>query len=229
MPISAYYVAAAQLLATAGAAVARQATPLKSWQVRDTTDGHGQPYVALAMKGGGVRGIALAGHGYVVEQLGGYDLPLGSTSAGSDKALLIAAAGPVQVAKTNWLLEQLRGQHLPAAVNGNKDARDFVRVPVANGPGLRCRRKGAQVPNNSKEVLLRLGCGSPVSGSDTDRFNGLDFSPDAAARHARLAGGPRAVAGFGAPIYWAGYPAGRCQRTTAYRATNAVRPSAVIT
>ncbi len=151
MPVSAYYAAAAPHLCTAQAAVTRHVAASGSWQVSDIIDGDGHQYVDLVMEGGGVLGIALAGYVHVLEQLGVRFLQLGGTSAGSINALLMAAAGPVQVAKTDWLLERLSAQNLQDFVDGDDDARDFVRVLVANGRLLQYFWKGAQVLDNFKE------------------------------------------------------------------------------
>lgn len=124
-----------------------------SWQVSDIVDGAGHQYVDLVMEGGGVLGIALVGYVYVLEQLGIRFLQLGGTSAGSINALLMAAAGPVQGAKTEWLLEQLTAQDLRAFVDGDDDARDFVQVLVANGRLLRYLWKGGQVLDNFQHDL----------------------------------------------------------------------------
>lgn len=124
-----------------------------SWQVSDIVDSAGHQYVDLVMEGGGVLGIALVGYVYVLEQLGIRFLQLGGTSAGSINALLMAAAGPVQAAKTEWLLEQLTAQDLRAFVDGDDDARDFVQVLVANGRLLRYLWKGAQVLDNFQHDL----------------------------------------------------------------------------
>lgn len=153
MLVSAYYSAAAPHLATAQAAVARHVVNSGSWHVSDIVDAEGHQYVDLVMEGGGVLGIALAGYVYVLEQLGVRFLQLGGTSAGSINALLMAAAGPVQVAKTEWLLERLSAQNLQDFVDGDEDARDFVRVLLANGRGLRYLWKGAQVLDNLKDTF----------------------------------------------------------------------------
>ena len=151
MLISAYYAAAAQSLLAAQVAVARHVTVSGDWQVSDIIDGDGHQYVDLVMEGGGVLGIALAGYVYVLEQLGVRFLQLGGTSAGAINALLMAAAGPVQAAKTDWLPERLSAQNLQDFVDGDDDARDFVRVLVANGRLLQYFWKGAQVLDNLKE------------------------------------------------------------------------------
>jgi predicted acylesterase/phospholipase RssA len=145
----------------ARAAVASRADSAGGWQVSDIIDAAGHQYVDLVMEGGGVLGIALVGYVHVLEELGIRFLQLGGTSAGSLNALLMGAAGPVQAAKTEWLLEQLAPQNLQDFVDG--DARDFVQVLVNNG---RLRRylwrrylwKGAQVVDNlTKDFGLNPG------------------------------------------------------------------------
>lgn len=148
MPGSAYYAAAQAHLDAARAAVAQHTAVSGSWQVSDIVDAAGHQYVDLVMEGGGVLGIALVGYVYVLEQLGIRFLQLGGTSAGSINALLMAAAGPVPAAKTEWLLAQLTAQDLRAFVDGDDDARDFVQVLVDNGRLLRYLWKGAQVLDN---------------------------------------------------------------------------------
>ena len=142
MPISASDVAAAPPLAPARAAGARWAAAWASGPGRATAGGDGQPYGAPAMGGGGRPGVALAGCADAGEQPGGHGLPLG----GATTALPPPAAGPAPLATTDGLLEQFRGPHLPAAVDGNRDARAFVRVP-----------------NNRKGALLKLGCRPPAN------------------------------------------------------------------
>ena len=148
MSVSAYYAAAEPHLRAARAAVQQQRATAGDWQISDIIDAAGRQYVDLVMEGGGVLGIALVGYTYVLEQLNVRFLQLGGTSAGSINALLLAAAGPVSAAKTDGLLTQLTAQDLRAFVDGDSDARDFVRVLVENGRLLRYLWKGAQVIDN---------------------------------------------------------------------------------
>ena len=158
VPVSAYYAAAQEHVLAARAAVARHAATRGSWQVSDIVDAAGNQYVDLVMEGGGVLGIALVGYVYVLEQVGIRFLQLGGTSAGSINALLMAVAGPVQATKTDWLLERFSAQDLRAFVDGDDDARDFVRVLVDNGRLLRYVWKGAQVLDNlQKDFGLNPG------------------------------------------------------------------------
>ena len=148
MSTAAYYAAAQPHLAAARAAVARREEAYGSWQVSDIVDAQGHQYVDLVQEGGGVLGIALVGYTYVLEQLGVRFLQLGGTSAGAINALLLAAAGPVSALKTEWLLARLSEQDLNAFIDGDGDARDFVRVLVENGSLVRYLWKGAQVLDN---------------------------------------------------------------------------------
>lgn len=148
MPILDYYAVAQPYVMAAHAAVARRRETVGSWQVSNIIDAAGHQYVDLVMEGGGVLGIALVGYVYVLEQVGIRFLQLGGTSAGSINALLMAAAGPVQAAKTDWLLTQLTAQDLQAFVDGDDDAQEFVQVLVDNGRLLRYVWKGAQVVDN---------------------------------------------------------------------------------
>ena len=105
------------------------------WRVSDVgggadfeVDGRRYPlqYVDLVMEGGGMLGIALVGYVYALEQVGIRFLNLGGTSAGSINALLMAVAGPRDVASTDWIIAQLANQNFYEFVDGDADARDFT-------------------------------------------------------------------------------------------------------
>ncbi|GAA4365967.1 patatin-like phospholipase family protein [Hymenobacter saemangeumensis] len=148
-----FYRAAQPALDWARAAVQQPRVGGQAWQVSDIIDHRGYQYVDLVMEGGGVLGIALVGYVYVLEQLNVRFLQLGGTSAGSINAMLMAAAGPVWDAKTEWLLTQLAAQDLYAFVDGDDDARDFAEVVLENGRLLKYFWKGAQVVDNFTEDL----------------------------------------------------------------------------
>lgn len=142
------YKAQAQIhLEAAKATVAAHKAKQGSWQVSDIVDDQYQ-YVDLVMEGGGVLGIALSGYVYVLEELGIRFLQLGGASAGSINALLMAAAGRVEEAKTDRILAALDAQNLADFVDGDDDARDFVQVLVENGKLLKYAWKGLQVVDN---------------------------------------------------------------------------------
>ncbi|MBD2770151.1 patatin-like phospholipase family protein [Hymenobacter sp. BT664] len=147
MAIHAYYDAAEASLQAARTSVAARGARTGSWQISDVIDADHQ-YVDLVMEGGGVLGIALIGYVYVLEELGVRFLQVGGTSAGSINALLMAAAGPVQEKKTEWLLTQLTTQNLYEFVDGDDDARDFVKVLLENGRLLKYLWKGSQIIDN---------------------------------------------------------------------------------
>jgi len=135
-------------LTEAQAAVAAHKVKYGNWQVSDIVDDAGNQYVDLVMEGGGVLGVALAGYVYVLEELGIRFLQLGGASAGSINALLMAAAGRVEEAKTDRILAALDAQNLADFVDGDDDARDFVQVLVENGKLLKYAWKGLQVVDN---------------------------------------------------------------------------------
>ena len=139
-------------LEAARTAVAAHQRQHGSWQISDIVDDQHQ-YVDLVMEGGGVLGVALAGYVYVLEELGVRFLQLGGTSAGSINALLMAAAGRVEEAKTDRILAALDAQNLADFVDGDDDARDFVRALVENGSLAKYVWKGAQILDNIKHDL----------------------------------------------------------------------------
>jgi len=100
-----------------------------------------------------VHGIDLVGYVYVLEQLGVRFLRLGRNSAGAINAMLMAAAGPVATPKTDWLLAQLSAVDLQSFVDGDEDARDFIRTVLEKGGLLRYVWTGAQVLDNLREDL----------------------------------------------------------------------------
>ena len=104
------------------------APKVENKQFSDIVDNSGHQYVDLVMEGGGVLGIALTGYVYVLESAGIRFLSLGGASAGSINALLMAAAGEVHTSKTEFILEKLADQNLFDFVDGDDDAKDFVKA-----------------------------------------------------------------------------------------------------
>lgn len=111
-------------------------------------DDQGNQYVDLVMEGGGVLGIALLGYVYVLEQMKIRFLGLGGTSAGSINAMLMAAGGKVYEEKTDWILSALANKNLMDFVDGDDDAKDFVKVLVEKRKKLAMLWKGWQVIDN---------------------------------------------------------------------------------
>ena len=117
----------------------------------DIRDASGFQYVDLVMEGGGVLGIALTGYVYVLEQMNLRFLQLGGTSAGSINALLMAAAGKANEKKTSWILEKLSNKNLADFIDGDDDARDFVKVLLEEKKTVKTLWKAWQVIDNFTE------------------------------------------------------------------------------
>lgn len=113
----------------------------------DVTDGVHQ-YVDLVMEGGGVLGVALAGYVYVLEQMNIRFLQLGGTSAGAINTMLMAAAGPIQEAKTEWILSQICNKDFNDFVDGDKDARKFINALLSDAGKVSMSFRGLQVIDN---------------------------------------------------------------------------------
>ncbi|MBK9284058.1 MAG: patatin-like phospholipase family protein [Sphingobacteriaceae bacterium] len=113
----------------------------------DVTDGTHQ-YVDLVMEGGGVLGVALAGYVYVLEQMNIRFLQLGGTSAGAINTMLMAAAGPIHEAKTEWILSQICNKDFNDFVDGDRDARGFINALLTDAGTVKLSIKGLQVIDN---------------------------------------------------------------------------------
>ncbi|MFT2008120.1 patatin-like phospholipase family protein [Pontibacter sp. 13R65] len=124
---------------------------LRNKQFSDVVDDEGNQYVDLVMEGGGMLGIALVGYVYTLEQVGIRFLQLGGTSAGSINALLMAAAGPKNKPSTDWLLEILASKNFYDFVDGDSDAKDFIKAVTSKSRALKLAWKGAQVIDNIRE------------------------------------------------------------------------------
>lgn len=116
-------------------------------EISDITDGKFQ-YVDLVMEGGGVLGVALAGYVYVLEQMGIRFLQLGGTSAGAINTMLMAAAGPIDQAKTEWILSEICNKNFYDFVDGDKDAKAFIEALLNDAGKLKMSLKGLQVIDN---------------------------------------------------------------------------------
>lgn len=119
----------------------------------DIIDDQGLQYVDMVMEGGGMLGIALVGYTWVLEQVGIRFLGVGGTSAGSINALLLSALGAPADAKSPKLLNELVGMNFWEFVDGDSDARDFVKAWVGGAGKFKLAFKGAQVIDNLTECL----------------------------------------------------------------------------
>ncbi len=96
----------------------------------DVLDSHGHQYVDLVQEGGGVLGAALVGYMYVMEQMGIRFLGLAGTSAGAINALLAAAIGKIDEAKSERLIEELADMNMYDFVDGNAEVKKFLKALI---------------------------------------------------------------------------------------------------
>lgn len=78
------------------------------------------------MEGGGTLGVALLGYIYVLEQMNIRFLRVAGTSAGSIVAMLLAGGGPIETAKSDWLIEKVANKDFYDFIDGDKEVRRFV-------------------------------------------------------------------------------------------------------
>lgn len=114
-------------------------------QFSDIIDDDGLQYVDLVMEGGGMLGIALVGYTWALEQAGIRFLGIGGTSAGSINALLVAALDVPSSPKSPKLLELLASKNFFDFVDGDSDARDFIKSWVEGAGKVKLAFKAAQV------------------------------------------------------------------------------------
>lgn len=136
--------------------------------ISDLIDDKGLQYVDLVMEGGGVLGVALLGYISVLERLGIRFRGIGGTSAGSITALLLAASGPANQAKSDILMKALFSKDFSDFIDGDSDAKDFINTAL-NKP----KEYEIQVLNKAaKEVRkwqLRLKAAQVVDNIQDDR------------------------------------------------------------
>jgi len=118
----------------------------------DVTDGTHQ-YVDLVQEGGGVLGVALAGYVYVLEQMNIRFLQLGGTSAGAINTMLMAAAGPIQESKTEWILEKICNKNFYDFVDGDDAAKDFIDALLNDAGNFKMALHGMRVIKNFRDDL----------------------------------------------------------------------------
>ncbi len=135
------------------AAVRDAQTACKGKAISDVVDANGLQYVDLVMEGGGVLGIALTGYTYVLEQAGIRFLGIGGTSAGSINALMIAALGPPEEAKSEQLLRVLAEMPMAAFIDGDQDARDFSHAALGKVGMMKLLWKALQIADNLTDDL----------------------------------------------------------------------------
>jgi NTE family protein len=119
----------------------------------DVIDENDCQYVDLVLEGGGVLGIALLGYTYILEEMGIRFLRIGGTSAGAINAILLAALDTMDKPKTELAIEHLANLNLFEFVDGDQDARDFVRSYLQEAGKLKFIIKALQVLDNLEEDL----------------------------------------------------------------------------
>jgi len=126
---------------------------IRGKEFSDIVDDAGHQYVDLVMEGGGVLGIALVGYTYVLEEMGIRFLGVGGTSAGSINAMLLAALAPREQKKSPRTLELLANLDMYSFVDGDDDARDFIRAALSGAGRFKLALKLAQVVDNFDDHL----------------------------------------------------------------------------
>ncbi|OXG08829.1 NTE family protein [Flavobacterium araucananum] len=126
---------------------------IKDKNFSDIVDANNYQYVDLVQEGGGVLGIALVGYVYILEQMGIRFLSLAGTSAGSINTMLMAAAGTIDIPKSEWILDCLCNKNLYDFVDGDHDAKEFIDALLSDSSNLKLIMKGYQVVDNFKDDL----------------------------------------------------------------------------
>lgn len=119
----------------------------------DIIDDQGNQYVDLVQEGGGMLGVALVGYVYVLEQMNIRFLSLAGTSAGSINTLLMAAAGPIDEVKSEWILDCICNKEMIEFVDGDNDARKFIDALLHNAGKLKLVMKGSRILDNFGDDL----------------------------------------------------------------------------
>lgn len=119
----------------------------------DIVDEADHQYVDLVMEGGGMLGIALVGYTYVLEKAGIRFLGVGGTSAGAINALLITALDKPSEPKGAKLLVELANKNFFDFVDGDSDAKDFIKSWVDGAGNIKLAFKGIQVIDNLQNNL----------------------------------------------------------------------------
>ncbi len=125
----------------------------KKKKVSDIVDDDGNQYVDIVMEGGGVLGIALVGYTYALESVGIRFLGIGGTSAGAINALLVSAVDVPENPKSERILEELSKLEMFSFVDGDNDARDFVKAMIEGAGIFKLGWKGIQVLDNIRDDL----------------------------------------------------------------------------
>ncbi len=121
--------------------------------VSDIIDQTGHQYVDLVQEGGGILGIALVGYIYVLEEMGIRFLNLGGASAGSISTLFLAAIGKPNEKKSAKLIEILANKDFYDFVDGDKDARKFIKAIIQKSGKFKTIFRGLKIIDNMKRDM----------------------------------------------------------------------------
>lgn len=97
-------------------------------RISDTVDPEGHQYIDLVMEGGGVLGVALVGYTYLLEAAGIRIRNVGGASAGSINALLLAAAGTIDQARSAKILPLVDQLQFFSLVDGNRSVKRLLKT-----------------------------------------------------------------------------------------------------
>lgn len=100
--------------------------------VSDVLDMHGNQYVNLVQKGGGVLGVALVGYTYVLEQMGIRFMRLAGTSAGAINTAMMTVIGNKEDAKSEAILKIICDLNFFNLVDGHPAARWVIKNFITN-------------------------------------------------------------------------------------------------
>lgn len=152
---------------------------IQNKEFSDVLDDQNNQYVEFVQEGGGVLGVALVGYAYVLEQMGIRFFSLAGTSAGSINALLLASFGDVSQPKSDKIIQILANKNLYDFVDGDKDAKDFIKCLVEKARILKLAWKGMQVIDNlTRDLGLNPGDNFTRWLSDILKNNGISTTRD---------------------------------------------------
>ncbi len=121
--------------------------------VSDVLDEKGCQYVDLVQEGGGILGIALIGYLYVMEEMGIRFLNVAGASAGSITTLLMCSLGKTHERKTDKLIEILSNKNFYDFVDGDKDAKKFIKAIIEKAGKFRTIFRGLKILDNLKRDM----------------------------------------------------------------------------
>ncbi len=101
-------------------------------KVSDVLDEHGNQYVNLVQKGGGVLGVALVGYTYVLEQMGIRFMRLAGTSAGAINTALMTVVGRKEEAKSERIIDVICNLNFFSLVDGHPAARWLIKQVITH-------------------------------------------------------------------------------------------------